>query len=563
MTEIAKADDAASAEPAARAHLRRVADQLLELAATCDQLADGLKDGAARQDAPHLRLGHGHRAAASSPFTITPLGGAEEVGGSALLVETLEGTVLLDAGQRVAGEYGDPDADGQFHFVVSGIDRLDAVLVSHAHIDHVGSLPVLLREHERLQGDMPQVWMSAPTLDLAQLMLDDSASIQASRAGQLRTLAETAESDMVDGAVTRMAYEAHDVRRAMDNVQIAEPDRGFRIPGTELMAKFQPVSHVLGACAIHLRHLPTGATLLYTGDLGPATDPQETLPPRVPGQTLDPADVVIMESTYGGGETADQDGRRSRLSGREKAIQQLTTVAERAFAQGGFVLLPAFSLGRTQELLRILAGGRLPEAPIYSAGMGERITMLYSDWAARRDGVWATQGPLASGVTSVNKWTATYVDFADTAAEILSDQRPGYLICGPAMLSGGWSRAFLEHMAGDERHAVALTGYVARHAGGIPGLHRLHRGERIQLSNGWQTLRCDWTVLRGLSAHAPARDLQRFALDIARGRSVAFACVHGERAAQENLASWISESVPGAVGYSMRRGVPWRPSVST
>lgn len=556
MTNPAPDSTTQQQQPEMAEALHDMAGQLRDLAAACERLA--AQPGTAGLEVTAGRNGSNGRGHDQLPFTITPLGGAEEVGGSALLVETPHGTVLLDAGQRVKGEYGDPEADGQFHFLVPGVDRLDAILVSHAHIDHVGSLPILARDHARAQGDPPQIWMSEPTADLAGVMLRDSAAIQASRARQDQDVLMLAGADLPAEGIMRCSYELHDVTAVMDQVRHAQPDQAIRIPGTELVAKFQPVSHVLGACAIHLRHLPTGASLLYTGDLGPFTDPQETLHPRIPGQTLDPADIVIMESTYGSPGPDEQEGKRSRLSGRQRTIQRLADVAGKALERGGFVLLPAFSLGRTQELLRILASPDLPEAPIYVGGMGEVITTHYSDWAARRDGVWAAPGRFASGVTSVNRWVAAHQDFNATAAEILGDQPPGYIICSPAMLSGGWSRAFFDHMIDDERHAIVVAGYVAPHAGGIRDIHQIRKGQTIQVGTVHRTVRCDWAILSGLSAHAPLRDLHRFATDIARGRSVAFACVHGERAAQEQLAGWIASSVPDATAHSMQRGVPWQ-----
>lgn len=498
-------------------------------------------------------------AARRLPFTVTPLGGAEEVGGSALLVESPHGTVLLDAGQRVKGEYGDPDAGGQFHFLIAGVERLDGILVSHAHVDHVGSLPVLVQEHARAQGEPPGIWMSEPTAELAAIMMHDSAKVQAHRARHERNVVELAESDLSPNGVTRRAYEHHDVNRVLELVQHAAPDHSFQIPGTELVAKLQPVSHVLGSCAIHLKHLPSGATLLYTGDLGPFSDPQETLHERVPGHTLDAADVVVMESTYGRLEEGERDGRRRRLAGRERVVQRLSDASEKAFEKGGFVLLPSFSLGRTQELLRLLGLPEMPSAPIYLGGMGERITTVYSDWGKRRDGVWVPPGRFASGVTSINGWVRDHTGFAAAAAEVLEDHEPGYVICSPAMLSGGWSRAFLELMIEEERHAIAFTGYLPSHAGNIRHIDRVRRGQPIHLADGARTVRCDWLVLKGLSAHAPAGDLRRFALDMARGRPAAFACVHGDKPAQEELAGWISEHVDGASAYSMQRGLPWNP----
>ena len=543
------AEAPAEAVDAAPAAEQPPADQA-EAAASGAQEAQP-EDAPARAD----RTAAGLAAARRLPFTVTPLGGAEEVGGSALVVSTPDGTVLLDAGQRVRGEYGDPDL-GQFHFSASGVHSLDAILVSHAHIDHVGSLPVLAQEYE------PPIWMSAPTVDLATIMLRDSAKIQEARTNREMQIAELAESDLTEGGITRAAYEDHDVTEVMATVQVAQPDQAFLVPETDLIARFQPVDHVLGACAIHLKHRGTGKTLLYTGDLGPFTDPQLTLPGRNPIDTLHQADVVITESTYGQANAEMREGRRRMHVGRAQAVQLLKDHAEKAFERGGFVLLPTFSLGRTQELQRLLAGRDLPEAPIYMGGMGERITTVYSTWASKRDaGQWTSPGRFASGGGSINSVLRDHPGFQSAAEEILGEFQPGYLLVSPAMLSGGWSRAFLEMMVEDPRHAVLFTGYLPKHAGGIRNVDRVDTGRMLELPDRKLKVACDWKVLRGLSAHAPASDLRKFAEGMARGRRVAFGCVHGEPASQQELAAWIETGVTGATGQSLSRNTPWLPSL--
>lgn len=494
-------------------------------------------------------------AARRLPFTVRAMGGAEEVGGSAILVETRSGTVLLDAGQRVRGEYGDDDA-GQFHYADPDVSRLDAILVSHAHVDHVGSLPLLVQEHARLQdGERPSVWMSEPTRDLAQEMLADSAKIQHAKG---RLLEDLADSDMAQEAIKRIAYDQRDVDEVMGAVETVPPGHPKQIPGTQLMAKFIPVPHVLGSCAIHLKDLQTGATLLYSGDLGPYTDPQSTLPEWTPG-SVDAADVVIMESTYGKERDVEREGRKAPSS-REAAVKALRKTAEHAFQQDGFVLLPAFSLGRTQELIRLIGSDReMPDRPIYVGGMGDRITNIYTAWGNRRDERWAEPARFPS-VDRINKWVREFDGFPDAAEAFLEESEPGYLIVSPAMLSGGWSRAFLEAMVEDARHAILLTGWMPRHAGGIRNFEHLGKNRPLQLpgESAARTIRCEWLHLRGLSAHAPARDLHRFASEIARGRDVSFALVHGERPAQIELANWITTNL-GSPAVSLQRNVNWVP----
>jgi Cft2 family RNA processing exonuclease len=374
-------------------------------------------------------------------FTVKPLGGAGEVGGSALLVQTRRGAnVLLDAGQRVKGEYG-AESTSQFHYGVTGVDRLHAILISHAHIDHIGSLPLIHRHHSDQQKVPVPVLMSEPTHRLGEVMLQDSAKIQHSRE---MTIANLAESDFGEGAM-EAAYTVSDVSDCLDtgHTTIADQYRPIPIEDTSLVARFLPVSHVLGSCAIHLTDTETGQTLLYSGDLGPITDPQITLPDFGGTQMIDKADVVIMESTYGHLRPEEREGRRRASDGRERATQILADIAAKTLGGGGHMLLPAFSLGRTQELAMIIQqerGRTLPDGRIYLAGMGEKITEIYDNFD-RPSGNWRRPGEFPQ-CTSIRKWLSGGRAFEDVVVEVLESD-PSYIIASPAMLSSGWSRAFL------------------------------------------------------------------------------------------------------------------------
>jgi metallo-beta-lactamase family protein len=489
---------------------------------------------------------------------VRALGGAEEIGGSSFLIQTDSGqAILLDAGQRVRGEYGDPEAQ-PFHFRVPA-DNLAALLVSHAHVDHVGSLPTLLGAVEAATGQEVPVWMTAPTRDLAEIVLHDSARIQHAREERLAPAA-LGDTDFAPDSM-RAAYAHQDVADALGRVRLVERGAKFRIDDTSLLVRFLPVPHLLGSCAIHVTEEESGATLLYTGDLGPVSDPQITLP-HWGFDELEPADVVLMESTYGCADAVHAEGRRS-LHGRERAIQLLVDHAGRTVGQGGFLLLPSFSLGRAQELVKLIDGRRgreLPDAPIYVAGMANRVMDVYDAYSRARNGGWGAVGSFPS-VRNAGEWLAGDGAFADAAAEIVHGEEPGYVLAGPAMLSGGWSRAFLRTLVGDRRSGVVFTGYVASRAGGIPRLHRLRTGDQVRLDDEVRTIKCLWERI-GLSAHAPTRDLHAFAERMTRGRArTAFGVVHGEPAAQRELASWIGEMLrdQGASGHSLQRLTPWAP----
>jgi Cft2 family RNA processing exonuclease len=497
----------------------------------------------------------------SHPFTIRALGGAEEVGGSAILVQTHNShSVLLDAGQRVKGEYGDPNAQ-PFHFRVP-TEALDGVLISHAHIDHVGSLPTVLGALEATSElDVP-VWMSPPTIQLAEIMLLDSAKIQHSREERMTAMA-VSESDYYEGSM-RPAYTQQDVRNIMERVRPAEKGVKFRVADTSLLVRYLPVAHVLGSCAIHVTEEESGHTLLYSGDLGPIADPQHTLPTWGLDE-VEPADLVIMESTYGVPDQMLQQGRRN-FHGREQAAQRLSDYATKTVGDGGFLLLPSFSLGRTQELVKIIEarrGREMPDGPLYVAGMGNKIMDVYDQYSQARNGGWAAVGSFPS-VRNPNEWLTNDRSLDEAVLDILGSEEPGYIIASPAMLSGGWSRAFLREMVRHKQHGVVFTGYMPRAAGGIPGINRLKTGDTIRLGDENPKIQCLFQRV-GLSAHAPTPDLHSFAERMTRAHdATVFGIVHGEAAAQRELATWIDQNLQDqrASAHSLQRQTPWVPELA-
>jgi Cft2 family RNA processing exonuclease len=359
----------------------------------------------------------------------------------------------------------------------------------------------------------------------------------------------------------RAAYGRRDAEAALAGVLLAPRAAKLRLGESGLLVRFLPVPHVLGSCAIQLTDEESGATLLYTGDLGPVTDPQATLP-AWGFDELEPADLVIMESTYGAADAVHAEGRRA-LHGRERSVQRLIDCAQRTVGRGGFLLLPSFGLGRAQELVTIIdahRGRELPDAPLYVAGLGRRVMDVYDDYSGDGRGGWASVGAFPPARDPA-EWLGDGGTFATAAAEIVHGEAPGYIVAAPAMLSGGWSRAFLAELLDDPRSGVVFTGHVPRRGGGLPGLGRLRAGDRIDLDGQARRIECAWERI-GLSAHAPTRDLHAFAERMTRGRErTDFCVVHGDPAAQRELAGWIRERLGerGATAHSLQRRVPWSP----
>lgn len=496
-----------------------------------------------------------------SKLKVRPLGGAGEVGGSALLVTNSFGhAVMLDCGQRVRGEYG-LDSEPNFHRRIGHDGRLHAILLSHAHIDHVGSLPVLHREQSQAQHEPIPVYMTAPTRQLAQIMLEDSAKIQQHR--------ETNKADLgyldYGGGTMEAAYRLADVRRVLDDEFVTEVSPGLAvpIPDTSFVARFLPVAHVLGSCAIHLTDTDNDQTLLYTGDLGPFGDPQATLPQYGLNEML-AADLVIMESTYGAQQAEFTDGRiRRALTPREAAVKRLCQQAEHAHGRGGCLLLPAFSLGRTQELAILIdqarRDGDAPAGEIVVAGMGEKITQVYETYS-KGTNAWARAQDMPRVDELGGRLKRSDLTFDEVVGEVLEGGF-SYVIASPAMLASGWSRTFLENMIDNPDHAIVMSGYVPRHAGGIPRLHQMHTGATMNISGRSLRIQAQFDQLKGLSAHAPSVDLRKFAEYMARhGKNVAFAMVHGDQAAQEALAEDVRALPEAASAESLHNGQVWQPT---
>jgi predicted metal-dependent RNase len=503
--------------------------------------------GADKPVAPSRR-----RRRSESWFTVRPEGGAGEIGGSAILIETQNHhRVLLDAGQRVKGEYGQ-DTTHLFHRGLRGVDHLHGILLSHAHIDHVGSLPPLWSFHSAQQGSEVPIWMTAPTKDLAEIMLKDSAKIQHAREYERDALAE---SDFGPQSMDPVYTEAN-VNEVLEVVQTADAYTPVPIPGTTLVAQFLPVSHVLGSCAIHLRDTESGHTLLYTGDLGPISQPQLTLPDFGGTQLIQHAETIIMESTYGVLKDHEREGRkRSGMDGREREISVLFDNAERALERGGFVLMPSFSLGRTQELVRLI-GDRMKNPKIYIAGMGETIFEVYDHYQRRDNGIWVRPGDYPDTDPIGRRMRGRSIE--ERVEDVLAGAN-GFIIASPAMLSGGWSRAFMERMVSDERHAIIFSGYLPRHGTNIPRLRELGKNRPLRLGDEQVRIKCDWLKV-GLSAHAGALDLRLFAREMSAGEDhVNFGLVHGEPQSQRELATDIDAS-ENATAKALSNGEPWVPS---
>ncbi|MCX7620381.1 MAG: MBL fold metallo-hydrolase, partial [Acidimicrobiales bacterium] len=267
---------------------------------------------------------------------VTFWGAAETVTGSRFVVESGAARILVDCGMfqglkrlRELNWRGFPVEPSS----------LDAVVLTHAHIDHSGYLPALVRD-----GFRGRVWCTPATALLAQILLLDTAHLQEEDA----RFANKRHSSRHHPALP--LYTREDAQRAIDHLHPCSFNRPFE-PAPGLETRFSPAGHILGAASVWLSDGERSA--LFSGDLGRRDDPI-MLPPDPPPA----ADHLVIESTYG--------NRRHPV---EDPAEVLADVVVRTAKRGGIVLIPAFAVGRTQTVLHLLARlreqGRIPELPTY------------------------------------------------------------------------------------------------------------------------------------------------------------------------------------------------------
>jgi metallo-beta-lactamase family protein len=443
---------------------------------------------------------------------VTFSGAAREVTGSCHLVTVGEHTVMLDCGMYQGHREESRVKNGKLPFPP---ERLSAIILSHAHIDHAGRLPFLTRN-----GFNGTIWATAATRDLCAIMLADSAHIQEKDAEYMRRHGR---------GVVEALYTQADIAPMMQQI-VGEPyDRSFAVaPG--FRATFVDAGHILGSASVILELHEKGKKrrLVFAGDIGRWGQPII----RDPHPPAGGADLVIMESTYGDRDHPPIEDMRKRLA---------KIVAETA-AKGGRVLIPAFAVGRTQEIvydLHALAhSGQIPAIPIYiDSPLAVDATSVYSMHPEVFD---RTEG-LVQMVTELFRFELCHYtrDVADSKA--LNAQRGPMIIISPSgMAEVGRILHHLSNGASDPRNTILIVGYQAEHT---LGRRIVERRPTLRIFGEDVPLRARVEVLDGYSAHADRNELARW-LDAVRGKKKKFAptyLVHGEPPSQEALAVRLRE----------------------
>ncbi len=462
--------------------------------------------------------------------TVTFHGAARSVTGSMHLVEFGPVRLLLDCGLVRGPREEVRTRPRDFPFDPA---TLDAVLLSHSHVDHCGNLPNLVR-----QGFRGPIYCTPVTRDLAAVMLTDSARIHEEDAVIAGIVGGPGEPDHLDsrsagGAATGGLYTRTDAGRTIDRCVGVPYDQTFT-PAPGCQARFLDAGHILGSAIVALTLTRAGRTwrLTFTGDLGRRGLPFVREPSAVPA-----ADLLISESTYGG---------RVHDS-REVMAGKVSDVVRRTVARGGRVLIPAFSLGRTQVVLHYLRqwmrDGVLPTLPLYvDSPLAAEISAVY----ARHRHLLADGAGVAEDADGV---PVHYVASHEESRQLAAGTGPCVVIASGGMCEGGRIMPHLKHHLDDPRASILLVSYQAPNTVGAQLLeHRPTVRFHGRRWNKWAEV----VQINGFSGHADHNDflalLGPAAADTRRVR-----LVHGELPQAEALAQALRAHGFADVGVPERQ----------
>jgi metallo-beta-lactamase family protein len=384
------------------------------------------------------------------------------------------------------------------------VSEIDAVLLTHAHIDHSGYLPRLAQ-----LGFKGRVLCTQGTLDLCQLMLPDAGRLQE----------EEAEYDNRHGHSKHHPalplYTEQQARAVLQRFEAVPFDDAF-LPWPGWTVRLRPAGHILGAASAHVSG--AGRSILFSGDLG-RDDSLVMRPPAPP----DPADWLVIESTYG-----------DRVHPQADALTRLAEVVNRTAARGGVVLIPSFAVGRTQTLLYAVhllkQAHRIPDLPVYlNSPMATDATRIYQHHAGEHR--------LDTAQCEAMCKAAKFVNTVEESKRLNNLRWPSVIISASGMATGGRVLHHLRAYAPDPRNTILFAGYQAA---GTRGASIVGGAAQVKIFGEYVPIRAEVAQLDMLSAHADREQLLAWAGRMP-GRPKGVFVTHGEPVAADALRLALQE----------------------
>ena len=436
--------------------------------------------------------------------TITFLGGADTVTGSKYLIEHHEKRLLVDCG--LFQGYKQLRLRNWQALPVDAA-QIDAVVLTHAHLDHSGYLPLLVKN-----GFRGQVHATAATCDLVSILLPDSGHIQEEDAFFANRHAFSKHAPALPLYTKQEAIQSLKHLRAEHMGPWFEPIRGWK-------ARFQPAGHILGAASLLLD--VGGRRVLFSGDLGRPDDPLMN-PPEPPPQ----ADTVLIESTYG-----------DRQHPREKLFEELGPLLKKLAARGGVAVVPVFAVGRAQAVLHTIAqlkaAGEIPKSlPIFlDSPMAIHTTALFE----RHPGEHRLNAQEVRNMDHV----ASMLETPEQSKSLAHRHGPMVILAASGMATGGRVLHHLVRYAGDHRNLIVLTGYQAP---GTRGAALASGRSTIRIHAQDVAVRAEVAQIESASAHADANQLLSWLHKMPCAPGQVYV-VHGEREASDMLRQRIEHEI--------------------
>ena len=449
----------------------------------------------------------------SPNLKITFCGGVEDVTGSRHLIESSNARVLMDCGLFQGHRRQALDKNKSFPFDAA---KIDAVLLSHAHIDHCGNLPLLVK-----LGFRGKIHCTQPTLDLVSIMLMDSAHLQEEDAKFFNKIHQDS------GEKIEPLYGEEEVRRCLSLFVPHDYENFFEV-ATEMRAQFLDAGHVLGSAIVELQ-AGIGALMrriIFTGDLGRRQNILMSAP-KVPEH----ADYLILESTYGA----------RKHEALKEAETQLEKIIQEAIKEKGKILIPSFALERTQEIIFLLAKlvrqNKIPKIPLYiDSPMATKITEIFERYPEsfspqakeelEKQQDWQRHQPI---------YFTRSVEESKALTEVSG---PILILSASGMCEGGRILHHLRNNIDKPSTTILIVGYQVP---GTLGRQLVDGSKKVKIFGLNHTVMAQVTRIASFSAHADQDDLWWFVKSIRPAPKKIF-LVHGDKTNRPALAEFLRDN---------------------
>jgi uncharacterized protein len=430
------------------------------------------------------------------------LGGVKQVGRSCFVVVTPETKVMLDCGIN-PGEMSGLDAYPRLDWFNFDLDDLDAVVISHAHIDHQGFLPTLFK-----YGYRGPVYCTEPTLPLMILLQTDSVKI-------------------ANNNGTYLPYSTRDVNEVIKHCITLPYGKPTDI-SPDVTITLNNAGHIMGSATVHL-NISGAHNILYSGDYKYARtqllDSAVSMYPRV--------ETLITESTYGN--TTDV------MPDQQSVYRGFTESINKTLMDGGKVLLPVPAVGRAQEIMLVMAKemkeGRLIESPIYIEGMISEASAIHMSYAHYLGS--DVRKSVSQGINPFQSEYFTVISGYGKRDDILNDENPAIVMATSGMLEGGPSVEYFKELAPNPKNKIMFVSYqingtLGRRVldGAMSEVSMMDKSSKVKVV----PVRCQTQKIDGFSGHSDFNQILNF---VSRIRPKRVLVNHGEKSKSENVASAI------------------------